>query len=46
MEPESFKQFVNQIKSVEVLMGSSQKKSTKNENITKTLVRKSIVAKK
>ena len=27
-------------------MGSSQKKSTKNENITKTLVRKSIVAKK
>ncbi len=46
MEPESFKQFVNQIKSVEVLMGSSQKKSTKNENITKALVRKSIVAKK
>ena len=37
---------IQDLKNIPIILGSSEKKPTKNETIIKTLVRKSIVAKK
>ena len=45
LEPKELVEFINCVRDTELLLGSSIKKLSKNEKVTKKIVRKSIVAK-
>ena len=46
LDPKELTELIKDLKNIPIILGSSEKKPTKNETIIKTLVRKSIVAKK
>ena len=45
LDPKELTELIKDLKNILIILGSSEKKPTKNETIIKTLVRKSIVAK-
>ena len=46
LDPKELTELIQDLKNIPIILGSSKKKPTKNETIIKTLVRKSIVAKR